>query len=499
MKRSDNLGPLIWQRLFRRFESSGASLQARLRDTLAHAVLEGILAPGASIPSSRWLADSLHVSRTTTTLVLQRLCSEGMLVAHPRSGYIVDPGYVESKVTSVDPRHLSVDPNVPDWNARIDSRLGLQRNIEKPHDWQRYPFPFIYGQFDATLFPFADWRECVLESLRKGEVAKWAPDLIDRDSPALINEIRQHLLPARGIWVSHDSILVTAGAQQAIYMVATLLLRRGTTVGIENPGFPDARNNFLLRSQNVRALPVDADGLIVDGSVARCRYVFVTPSHQCPTTVTMTLERRLELLECAARCDIVIIEDDHESELNHLGRPTAALKSLDTSGRVIYVGSLSKTLAHGVRIGYVVATSSLIHELRALRRLMIRHPATNNEHAAALFVRHGFHEAYLRKLNHTYAERAGVLRASLTRHIPQAAHVRATGGSALWVRLPQEIDTGILAREVLRHGIVIEPGEIFFSGRRRPRNYLRMGYSSIGIDHIDQGVRLLADLVSGAN
>ncbi|MBU1361837.1 MAG: PLP-dependent aminotransferase family protein [Gammaproteobacteria bacterium] len=497
MSKNDPQGPLFWRRVFKRFESRDASLQAQLRDALMHAVLEGALAPGERVPSSRWLADCLAISRTTTSLVLQRLSESGVLAARARSGYVVHPEFRAVRVEddTIPARTPAAAGSAASTRpGRIALRLSSQRNIEKPRDWQSYDYPFIYGQFDPSLFPFSEWRECVLESLRKGEIARWAPDHIDRDNVALIDQIRRRLLPARGIWVDADNILMTAGAQQATYLLATLLCERTTRVGIENPGYPDARNSFSLHSDHVIPLPVDADGLLVTAAMNRCRYIYVTPSHQCPTTVTMTLERRLALLERARRHGIVIIEDDHESELNHLGSPTAALKSLDGGDHVIYIGSLSKTLAHGLRLGYIVASAPLIRELRALRRLMLRHPPTNNEHAAANFIRHGFHEALVRRLNRNYRDRAKELGDALERHLPEASFAKAHGGSALWVQLPQHIDTTKLARQVLGRGVVVEPGEVFFHGDERPRCYVRLGYSSIDARQIDDGVKILAEV-----
>lgn len=497
MSRSDAGGALFWRRLFKRFEMRDTSLQAQLRDTLMHAVHEGLMGSGDAVPSSRWLAQTLGISRTTTTLVLQRLCESGMLIARPRSGYVIhrDLGSVRVESSGESQVAAGREPGVAVSSSVVAARLATQRNIAKPTDWQRYDYPFIYGQFDASLFPFAEWRECALETLRKGEIASWAPDHIDRDHPLLVDQIRRRLLPARGIWVDEDSILVTAGAQQATYLLASLLLQPRTRIGIEDPGYPDARNTFGLHSRNVQPLPVDGDGLVVGPALARCGYVYVTPSHQCPTTVTMPLQRRQALLAHARKHDIVVIEDDHESELNHSGEPTAALKSLDGGDRVVYIGSLSKTLAHGLRIGYIVAPPALIRELRALRRLMLRHPATNNEHTAAVFIRHGFHEALVRRLNRNYRERADVLCRALERHLPEASWAQARGGSALWLRLPAHIDTGVLAREARDAGIVIEPGEIFFAGEGRPRCHMRLGYSSIEARRIDDGVRLLGRLV----
>jgi GntR family transcriptional regulator/MocR family aminotransferase len=283
-----------------------------------------------------------------------------------------------------------------------------------------------------------------------------------------------------------------------MFMLAQALVGPRSVVGVENPGYPDARNNFALRTRHVRPLAVDAHGLVVGEALARCNLVYVTPSHQCPTTVTMPLERRQALLERARQHDFIVVEDDHESELSFSGQPTPALKSLDASGHAIYLGSLSKTLAHGLRLGYVVAPAELIRELRALRRLMLRHPPTNNEHTAAEFIAHGFHEAYVRRLNLAYRERAQRLREALRRHAPQLRFIDAHGGSALWVRAPCGVDTRELAARALEQGVVIEPGDVFFGGSRPPRNFMRLGYSSIPSERIDEGTRRLARLLGSS-
>ncbi len=485
----------MWLRLFRHIGSRG-SLQARIRDMFTHAIHEGLLQPGAALPSTRLLALELGVSRITVTRALEYLCDSGLTESRSRSGHYVCHNALRSKVVVATAQHAAPPSGrVPAWDARLKLRPSAQINIRKPAHWQQLPYPFIYGQFDATLFPLAQWRECAMETMHVASIRSWAPDHIDRDHEPLIEQIQQRLLPARGIWARRDEILVTAGAQQATFLLTQLLVGARTVVGIEDPGYPDARNNFLLRTSQVRRLPVDAQGVIVDAALARCRYVYVTPSHQCPTTVTMSLARRQQLLEHADRHDVVVIEDDHESELNFSSQPTAALKSLDSSERVIYIGSLSKTLAHGLRIGYLVAPAPLITELRALRRLMLRHPATNNEHTAARFIAHGFHETFMRRLNAAYRERADILQQALDKHLPQAHYRHAMGGSALWVALPERADTLELAQRALQQGIVIEPGAVFFGGPKPPSHHMRLGYSSIAASRIAQGVAELAELI----
>ncbi len=491
MTRRARTSELMWPRLFRRFEGGARTLQGQLRDMLEHAVMEGFLRPGDALPSSRLLALELGLSRTTVTLALQALADKGLVASRARSGYFVSD---DLQATYLGARQRAQVPAVAlglRWRERLKLQPSMQRNIQKPADWQQQPYPFIYGQFDATLFPSADWRECVLESLQPRALRRWAPDHIDRDDDALIEQIHRRLLPARGIWAERDEILVTNGAQHATFMLAQLLVGPTTAVGIENPGYPDARNNFALRTRHVKPLRVDEQGLVLGAALSGCAYVYCTPSHQCPTTVTMPLQRRVELLARAERDDFIVIEDDHESELNFSGHPTPALKSLDTSARVIYLGSLSKTLAHGLRLGYVVAPAELIRELRALRRLVMRHVATNNQQAAASFIAHGHQEAFVRRLNVAYRERARVLRESLGRHAPMLEPMSAHGGSALWVSAPKGVDTRALSERLYAQGVVVEPGDVFFAGTRLAKHHLRIGYSSIALERIEPGVRVI--------
>jgi GntR family transcriptional regulator/MocR family aminotransferase len=480
--------------LFHLRPEGAASIQGRIREMLVAAILEGRIPSGETLPSSRRLARTLGVSRNTVVLAYQRLVDDGYLTSRQRSGFFVSRDILEGRA-SAGVAVAGRPGRAPDWAGKFKVRPTRQRNIEKPLDWQTYPYPFIYGQVDPALFPLAEWRECARLALGRRAFDGWTSDTLGRDDPDLVEQIRARLLPRRGILASPDQILITLGAQNALYLLASLLVREGTRVAIEDPGYPDVRNIFLLKTSAVVAIPVDEGGLPADGRLDGCDYVYATPSHQFPTTVTMPLERRLALLERASRSDFVIVEDDYECETNYVREPTPALKSLDEGERVIYVGSLSKTLFPGLRLGYLVGPAALIAEARALRRLMLRHPPTNNQRTTAQFLALGHHDALVHRLHRVFRQRWQRMAAALARHLPDSARTPAFGGTSFWVRGPDGLDADALARDALKEGVLIEPGRVHFFAAEAPANYFRLGFSSIAEERIEPGIRLLAELV----
>jgi GntR family transcriptional regulator / MocR family aminotransferase len=497
---------VLWAQLFDRSQGSGMSLQSQIRQMIVNAILSGHLAPDAPLPSSRELADQLNVSRNTVVLAYQQLVEEGYLVSRERSGHFVNAatqelqrGFTARKMHDAPARrtHESTHAGMPDWHARIVNPPSNQRNIVKPSNWQSYKYPFIYGQFDTELFPTSDWRESCMHGLSVMEIRNWAPDLIARDDETLIEQIRTRVLPRRGVFAMPEEIVVTNGCQQALYLIADLLSGPHTRVGFEDPGYPDARNIFQHRKARIVPLQVDEEGAVIEdeATLSQCDYVYVTPSHQCPTTATMPLERRHRLLELSVEHDFIVIEDDYESENSFSGTPHPALKSLDTSERVIYIGTLSKTLAPGLRLGYVVAPRGVIRELRALRRLMIRHPAAYIQRAFATFLAFGHHDTLLRKLGRVYKERAQVLSDALATHLPELRASKVTGGASCWVEGPSWLDATRLASDAQALGVLIEPGNVFFADPADGKRCFRMGFSAIRAELIEPGVRALAEVV----
>lgn len=485
---------IMWNQLFRLSFDCKLGLQRQLREMIVAAILDDKIPAATPLPSSRELARQLGIARNTVVLAYQQLIDEGYLLSRERSGYFINQAMLSGRVD----RHQPTRPKAsgqPDLSQHIKCRGSQQRNIVKPPDWQRFPYPFIYGQSDPKLFPIADWRECCRQSLSVAGIQLAAPDHFDEDDPQLVQQIQSRILPRRGVWAEKNEILVTLGAQQALYLLSQLLITQDTTIGIENPGYVDARNIFSLQTQRVLPLPIDHQGLLISQDLHRCQYVYVTPSHQYPTTVTMPVERRKLLLEAAARNDMLLIEDDYESEINYEGAPSPALKSLDENNRVIYVGSLSKTLSPGLRLGYMVGPAELIHEARALRRLMIRHPPSNNQRAVALFLAIGHFDSLLLRLSQSYRSRWQVMGDALDRFLPDTSSIPSFGGSAYWVEGPPRLDARELQQLAAAQGILIEPGDIYFMNKPAPMNYFRLGYSSISTDKITEGIRKLAVLI----
>lgn len=497
---------LMWHRLFRLDPTIGQSLQSQLRQALVKAILDGHVSRDVALPSSRGLARELGVARSTVVLAYQHLVDERYLVSHERRGYFVNPEILTGRVDDGTPRPPPAEAAGKGGGAGDETHraaggpetvvdLLAQRNIERPLDWQRFEYPFIYGQADPKLFPVNDWREACRLSLRVDAIGRWSRDRVDHDDELLVEQIHTRVLPRRGVWAERDEILVTTGAQNALFLIAQLMLDREATVGIEEPCYADARNIFELFTPHRVTFPVGESGVRCDERIGGCRLMYVTPSHQCPTATTMPLDARRELLALAGRHGVTIVEDDYESELNFVGKPTPALKSLDMEHRVIYVGSLSKTLAPGLRVGFMVGPREFIRQARALRRLMYRHPPGNNQRTIAHFLALGHHDSALLRLTRTFKRRWQVMDRALGSHTPLSSLAPTFGGSAFWVRLPEHVRARELERLAAARGIVINAGDHYFADPDGPTNYCRLGFSSIEETLIEPGIDRLAALI----
>ena len=291
------------------------TLQDQIREYLVNLILSARLPMDQPLPSSRNLSQKLGVSRNTIVLIYESLVDSGFIESHPRKGFFVAQIYRNPETISTNLVHDGEEAH-PDWSQRFRKEPSNERNIVKPHDWQAFEYPFIYGQIQREFFPLEQWRDSVRKSMSGKWNKYWINDMVDSDDPLLIEQIRTRLLPRRGIYVEPSEIIITIGTQNSLYLLANLLCNNKTKVAIENPGFRDALNIFSIFESNIHQQPVDQDGIIVDERLNACDYLYITPSNQVPTGAELSEPRRQALLNMAVEEDFVIIEDDYDAEIN---------------------------------------------------------------------------------------------------------------------------------------------------------------------------------------
>jgi GntR family transcriptional regulator/MocR family aminotransferase len=471
---------------------SSQPLYRQLRRALEHEIAIGALDPSSPLPSSRELARELGISRNTVNTAYQELAAEGYVEARPRRGLFVN-GEMLSDLTARAHRPLASTP--VDWTARLKSRLDAGvPEIAKIRDWHRYPYPFVAGQVDSSSFPRLAWARALREALDPPHLHYSLRDGVDDDDPQLIEQLCRRVLPSRGIEVGTNNVLITLGSQQGLDLLAHTLLGVGSVVGVENPGYLDARHIFLGTGAELRSFDVDAAGLVPPPDLSGVSLVHVTPSHHSPTNVTLSIARRRQLLAMAERDDTLLVEDDYDSEFRYQGSPTLALKALPDSERVVYLGTFSKFLAPGLRLGYLVAAPELIGELRRQRRYRIRHPSGHTQRAMALFIESGQYHRTVRRRRFHLARRWQVLRDALNEHLPWPV-TPPPGGVSVWLAGPPELNCVELSAEALKCGVVIERGDVYFSEPESNRNHVRLGFAALASEAIKPGVEILGRLI----
>jgi GntR family transcriptional regulator/MocR family aminotransferase len=464
------------------------TLQQRIRQMVTEGILTGRFRQGQKMPSSRGLALHLGISRITVTLAYAELVSGDYLTALGRSGYFVSGNAPRAPELPA----RSAPAEAADFQRLTGGRFSGFATVPRPVDWERYDYPFIYGQADATLFDHQNWRLCALRALGRKDFVALTSDMYDRDDPLLIEYLLRSILPRRGIAAREDEVLLTLGAQNALWICVATLLGQGRKAVVENPGYSGLRG--LLEPMGTEAIPVDvdADGLPPDRLPKGVDVVFTTASHQCPTNATMPLDRRLALLEAASREGFVIVEDDYEFEMSFLKPVSPALKSLDSEGRVVYAGSFSKSVFPGMRLGYLVGPPSFIREARALRLMMLRHPPGHIQRTVAYFLSLGHYDALINRMRNAYRRRRQVMEDAIRDYGLAEAGQGGFGGSSFWMKVPEWLDTEVLAERLRGEGVLIEPGRAFFDPARSHRNFYRLGYSSISHARIPEGIARIA-------
>ncbi|SEL72131.1 transcriptional regulator, GntR family [Colwellia chukchiensis] len=489
---------------------SDESLQSQIRSKLVEGILIGSYPPKSKFPSSRKLAKQLNVSRNTIVLVYQALTEEGYIVAKERSGIFVSDNIHKGCVQTLAEQrtsHKSKSDQATNKSVLIAQHdkpnqykfkgvVSLTTQTSCPANWRSYSFPFIDGKFDSSLYPIKEWRDANNRANASGEIYQWSELQGLQDDPRLLDEIRSKILPRRGIQASREEIIITVGTQQALHLISQLFVDETVTAAVEEPGYPEMRELLLQQGAKLIFQGIDDKGMIVDKNLDGCDIAYTTPSHQTPTSITMSMERRDQLLTKAQQQDFIIIEDDFEFESNFLGQPHPALRSLDKNNRVVYVSCLSKVLASGVQIGFIVADSSVIVELKKLRKIMMRNPPLSNQRAVSYFLSLGYYDAFMMQLHKVFFQRWLELREALNIYLPDSVDTGPIqGGTAYWITGPKQLDGDYLREKAAEIGILIEPAKRYFASSTYPENCFRMGITSIPTDKIREGVSKLAKLI----
>lgn len=452
----------------------------------------GLLPEGMKLPSSRTLSADLGVSRNTAIGAYDRLIGDGYLVSRPRSGLFV--GWA-SGTNPADTRISGPGQraDAAKWGRRLAYGRRENNTPMFAPDWERYPYPFIDGPFDQSLFPITEWREASRRAMAMSEIQAWTRDAGDADNPILIEELRKKVLPRRGISAHTEDILITTGAQQGLHLVCDILVNRGSVVGIEDPCNPDLRRLLDSKGAKLQCFAVDEGGLVFDEeALSKCDVVFVSPSRQRPTGVSMGLARRQQLLNYAETYDITIVEDDYQWEAGFAFSDTRALRGEVGGADVIYVASLAQPLAAAVRLGVLIAPAPVTRAARAARRMTARSPALTLQTTFAHMLSLGLYTKALRRVETAFADRMMALRDALNHYLPKRVSFSAPRlGATAWITGPQELDADRFVKRAEAYGALVEPVTRYYK-TQPPTNVFRLGVSGIQQTDIRAGVALVA-------
>lgn len=490
--------------------ASSEALSRQVYEQIRAAVLDGRLSPGMRLPSTRALAREAGCSRNTVMAGYEQLLAEGYLEGQPGSGTFVSPILPEEMLTARaspstgGPSAKTAAP--PKISRRGAELLALSLSGPALRRSAGHRRAFVPGLPENGLFPFSTWGKLVgrfwsnppESALRHGDPA---------GQPALRAAIAEYLRVARGVKLAPEQVFVTSGAQQALDLAVRMLLDPGDEVWLEEPGYAGLRGPPLAAGARLVPVPLDGEGLVVAEGRRRApnaRLAVVAPAHHYPLGVTLSLTRRLELLDWARDAGAWIVEDDFDSEYHYASKPLASLQSLEPEdGRVLYLGSFSKVLFPSLRVGYLVVPRSLIDSFAKARAALDDHPALALQPALAGFISEGHFAAYVRRMRTLYAARQEALLDAARVYLDGLLEVSAQpGGLHLVARLHHDLSSRMDDREASHradaHGIVAPAlsANYFWaseaSGTRGDRQGLLLGYAAVTDAEMPAAVRRLA-------
>ncbi|HKR65493.1 MAG TPA: PLP-dependent aminotransferase family protein [Thermoanaerobaculia bacterium] len=466
---------------------SGTPLYLQIARAIAEDVRRGRLRAGDRLPGTRTLAQSLHVQRLTVVAAFDELAAEGWIVTQPARGAIISPELPEPSPVR------RTQTGIP---RRVAFELPPAPPGDMPYDVPRGGLLFAPNRPDIRLAPAELIARAYRRALRSsGDI------LLDYGRPQGHERLRaavaDMLASTRGIAATPDDVCITRGSQMAIALLARALIRRGDVVGVEELTYTHAVEAFRLHGARIAPLAIDGEGVRIESieqtlASGPLRAVYLTPHHQCPTTVTLSTARRMRLLELARKHQFAIVEEDYDHEFHYDAAPVLPLASADRAGVVVYAGTFSKVLAPGLRIGYLVAPPPLLRNIAAHRLYIDVQGDRTMEFALADLIERGEVQRHIRRARREYARRRDVLVRALRRALPHELTFDVpAGGIGLWVRAADGIDIDAWSRKARELGAVFVTARAF-SVTGRPRPFARLGFAALNQTELVEGVRRLA-------
>lgn len=481
----------------------GVPLSRQIYEQIRHHVLSGLLEAGDAIPPSRTLAEQLSVSRTVIVQAYEQLQCEGFLVCARGSGTFVS-GEVSTIPSSDNARELV--KNRCTAVVEVPEFLTVQPSTPPPEDQSGIRYDFRHGMPAWDHFPLERWRRLLVRAFATAGPATLGYGPAE-GSPALRQEIARLLRHTRRVAASEDRVLITTGATQALDLVSRVLLSKGDIALVEDPAHPVLRDIFRFAGATVVPVPVDDEGLRVhdigaclaeygirDPLAAKSRLVYVTPSHQFPSGVTMSLRRKIELLHWTQDNNAFVVEDDYDSEYRFDGPRISALAGLDEVGRVIYVGTFSKVLFPALRIGYVCLPRFLVQPFVTVKWLADRLTPTLEQETLATFIRSGHYASHVRRMTRVYTSRRLALVTSLQEEFGSRVAINGVeAGLHVLVSLESDASEAAIASRAETMGVRVYPASPYYL--RPPPGPARflLGYGALSEKQIRAGIRLLRD------
>ncbi|MCC6714311.1 MAG: PLP-dependent aminotransferase family protein [Gammaproteobacteria bacterium] len=473
-------------------------LQRQLFDQIRELVLSGRLKPGTLLPASRALADQLGVSRNTVLLTYEQLLAEGYLQTRQAVGTYVS---LELPEECLGARRAQAEPAAEAGAHACPHPLPFQGRSQALVNPLRLAYDFWLGRPDPHSFPIKAWHRLVNRAL-----ASAGTRFTEYREPAGLFELREaivdHLGPARGICASPDQVVIVAGSQGGLNLISRLLVREDTRVATENPCYQGAAFLFESHRAELLPVPVDEDGIVVDLLPrSGAQLLYVTPSHQYPMGFMMSLERRLRLLEWARRSGAYIIEDDYDSDFRYRGSPLTALQGLDRHDSVIYLGTFSKSMGAGLRLGYLVLPRQLVEPARTAKALLDNGHPWLDQAVMAEYIASGAYDAHLRRIRQIYRERRDCLLERLQHHFGDVVVTGQDGGMHIAWHLPRwfpqarELQAMVEAQGVgiysLQSGAAHD-----FGGCAYSEGTVVLGFSSLEEKRIRAGIDRVAEVIA---